>query len=70
MGILEIVRMPFLHKNLLKFENLSNIDSIVCVFIALRETIAGAPSRRKIIYMIHDLYERMSEEKDDWLVCS
>ncbi|GMH38480.1 hypothetical protein BSKO_06364 [Bryopsis sp. KO-2023] len=34
----------------------------------LRETVAGAPTRKKIVYLIHDLYERMKGAGDDWLV--
>jgi len=34
----------------------------------LKEAVASAPSRRKIIYIVHDLYERIRSSGEDWLV--
>ncbi|CAD7703187.1 unnamed protein product, partial [Ostreobium quekettii] len=34
----------------------------------LKEAVSSAPSRRKVIYIVHDLYERLKTSGEDWLV--
>lgn len=34
----------------------------------LKEAVASGPSRKKVLYIIHDLYERVRNSGEDWLV--
>ena len=40
---------------------------MVCV-VALREIIATSPNRKKVIYIVHALYERLTTPSETWLV--
>lgn len=42
--------------------------SCLWVCLALREIVSSSPNRKKVIYIVHALYERLITPNESWLV--
>ena len=53
-----------------RLRKLRDVCSCVCacVSVALREIVASTPNSKKVIYIVHALYERLVAPNETWLV--